>query len=59
VTAKRDSKRKPKKDERPKIKKETLKDLEAPEDQAKQARGGARQNYETHEGCPSVGFCSL
>jgi hypothetical protein len=38
VTAKRDSKSKPKKDERPKVEKETLRDLE-PEDGAKVAGG--------------------
>ena len=59
MTTKRDKKQEAPAAKRPKLKKEKLKDLEAPEDQAKQARGGAKQNYETHEGCPSVGFCSL
>jgi hypothetical protein len=39
VTAKRDSKSKPKKTERPKIKKETLRDLEA-EKKGDEVRGG-------------------
>jgi hypothetical protein len=41
VTAKRDSKTKPKKDKRPKIKKETLNDLEPKDDGAK-VKGAGR-----------------
>ena len=41
MTAKRDSKSKPKKDERPRIKKETLRDLKI-ETNAERIRGGGR-----------------
>ena len=42
MTSKRDTTRKPKKDERPKVKKETVKDLDAPERKAEDVRGGSQ-----------------
>ena len=59
MTAKRDSKRKPKKDERPKVKKETVKDLDPDSDANRvrggQARGGGGGNctYD-YTGCTNV-----
>jgi hypothetical protein len=54
VTSKRDSERKPKSSKRPKLKKETLKDLEASEEQAEGARGGRRREGE----CASLNCCN-
>jgi hypothetical protein len=50
VTAKRDSKSKPKKDERPKLKRETLRDL-SPSERAEGVRGG--YPIDTGRVCPS------
>jgi hypothetical protein len=50
VTAKRDSKRKPKKAERPKVKKEKLKDLDT-EKQGEGVKGGGRRCTEVLSGC--------
>jgi hypothetical protein len=51
MTAKRDSERKPKSDDRPRVKKETLKDLEASEEQAREARGGRRAETYNCDNC--------
>ncbi len=48
MSTKRDSRRKPKKDKRPTLEKETLKDLDAERDGAN-VQGGAAPK----EGCPS------
>jgi hypothetical protein len=55
MTAKRDSKRKPKSDKEPKLKKESLRDLNPNAESAGRLRGGAPRPTVTEQqtGCPS------
>jgi hypothetical protein len=57
MTAKRDSKSKPKKDERPKLKKEKLKDLNPGTAADEIAGGGKRETTPCSAGCtPNCGI---
>jgi hypothetical protein len=51
MTAKRDSKRQPKSAERPKLKKETVKDLEPPAKGSDQVKAGHFNAGNTRNGC--------
>ena len=55
MTAKRDSKPKPKSAERPKIKKEVLKDLNPNEERRGQVRGGAVRANSGGANCTDAG----